>query len=49
MKELKEAIKTLWEYIVNIPRSPLRICLWIVCILEQWQTKSSLSVSIGAS
>ena len=24
MKELKEAIKTLWNYITNIPRSPLR-------------------------
>ena len=24
MKELKEAIKTLWKYIANIRRSPLR-------------------------
>ena len=24
MKELKEAIKTLWSYITNIPQSPLR-------------------------
>ena len=37
------------DYIANILRSPLGICSWIVCVLEQWQTKSSLSVSIGAS
>ena len=49
MKELKEAIKTLWDCIANIMRSPPSGMLVDCMVLEPWQTKSSLSVSIGAS